>query len=198
MGIDWNVVFFVNFLLLYPNRRPHFEMNFFLSFSSCIFFFILLWNVWSALTQLCHRPSGCQWINSSLLPLLQYGRTPLHLAANNGSLEVVRHLCLAGANTEAVTHVSHRAAYCLLFLFYFLTHFTPRHHSFLSLGGCWWIEGQSFWVQWSPMKSGFFSYGFHMMDFSCSQWSKTRFNSESLLRKVVLTIMGHSWCGIHV
>lgn len=125
MGIDWNVVFFVNFLLLYPNRRPHFEMNFFLSFSSCIFFFILLWNVWSALTQLCHRPSGCQWINSSLLPLLQYGRTPLHLAANNGSLEVVRHLCLTGANTEAITHVSHRAAYGLLF-FLFFNPFYPK------------------------------------------------------------------------
>lgn len=71
----------------------------------------------------------------SLLPLLQYGRTPLHLAANNGSLEVVRHLCLAGANTEAVTHVSHRAASCLFFFLSFFTHFTPRHHSFLSLGG---------------------------------------------------------------
>lgn len=61
----------------------------------------------------------------SPLPLLQYGRTPLHLAANNGSLEVVRHLCLAGANTEAVTHVSHRAASCLL-LFFFFYPFYPK------------------------------------------------------------------------
>lgn len=36
----------------------------------------------------------------------QCGRTPLHLAAHTGSLEVVRHLCLAGANIDAVTHVS--------------------------------------------------------------------------------------------
>uniref|UniRef100_A0A7N8XXS4 non-specific serine/threonine protein kinase n=1 Tax=Mastacembelus armatus TaxID=205130 RepID=A0A7N8XXS4_9TELE len=35
---------------------------------------------------------------------IQYGRTPLHLAANSGSLEVVRHLCLAGANIDAVTN----------------------------------------------------------------------------------------------
>lgn len=38
--------------------------------------------------------------------LMQYGRTPLHLAASNGSLEVVRHLCLAGVNIDAVTSVS--------------------------------------------------------------------------------------------
>lgn len=37
---------------------------------------------------------------------MQYGRTPLHLAASNGSLEVVRHLCLAGVNIDAVTNVS--------------------------------------------------------------------------------------------
>lgn len=62
----------------------------------------------------------------SLLPLLQYGRTPLHLAANNGSLEVVRHLCLAGANTEAVTHVSHRAASCLFFFSFFFLPILPQ------------------------------------------------------------------------
>lgn len=38
--------------------------------------------------------------------LMQYGRTSLHLAASNGSLEVVRHLCLAGVNIDAVTNVS--------------------------------------------------------------------------------------------
>ena len=38
--------------------------------------------------------------------LLQYGRTPLHLAANNGILDVVRYLCLTGANVEALTSVS--------------------------------------------------------------------------------------------
>lgn len=38
--------------------------------------------------------------------LFQYGRTPLHLAANNGILDVVRYLCLAGANVEALTSVS--------------------------------------------------------------------------------------------
>ncbi|KFQ62939.1 Death-associated protein kinase 1, partial [Pelecanus crispus] len=32
-----------------------------------------------------------------------YGRTPLHLAANNGILDVVRFLCLTGANVEALT-----------------------------------------------------------------------------------------------
>lgn len=37
---------------------------------------------------------------------MQYGRTPLHLAASNGSLEVVRRLCLAGVNIDAVTTVS--------------------------------------------------------------------------------------------
>lgn len=47
----------------------------------------------------------------SLFNQLQYGRTPLHLAANNGSLEVVRHLCLAGANIDAVTNVSHHTAF---------------------------------------------------------------------------------------
>ena len=36
---------------------------------------------------------------------LQYGRTPLHMAAINGLLEVVRHLCVAGANTDVVTNV---------------------------------------------------------------------------------------------
>lgn len=36
----------------------------------------------------------------------QYGRTPLHLAANNGILDVVRYLCLMGANVEALTSVS--------------------------------------------------------------------------------------------
>lgn len=45
---------------------------------------------------------------------IQYGRTPLHLAANNGSLEVVRHLCLAGANIDTVTNVSHRTAFYLI------------------------------------------------------------------------------------
>lgn len=39
--------------------------------------------------------------------VFQYGRTPLHLAANNGILDVVRYLCLAGANVEALTSVSH-------------------------------------------------------------------------------------------
>lgn len=39
--------------------------------------------------------------------LPQFGRTPLHVAASNGGLEVVRHLCVAGANTEAITNVSH-------------------------------------------------------------------------------------------
>lgn len=38
----------------------------------------------------------------------QYGRTPLHLAANNGILDVVRYLCLMGANVEALTSVSTR------------------------------------------------------------------------------------------
>lgn len=38
----------------------------------------------------------------------QYGRTPLHLAANNGILDVVRYLCLMGANVEALTLVSTR------------------------------------------------------------------------------------------
>lgn len=54
---------------------------------------------------------GIDWIFllHVFLSLIQYGRTPLHLAANNGSLEVVRHLCLAGANTDAVTNVSHHA-----------------------------------------------------------------------------------------
>ncbi|EGW13559.1 Death-associated protein kinase 1 [Cricetulus griseus] len=33
----------------------------------------------------------------------KYGRTPLHLAANNGILDVVRYLCLMGANVEALT-----------------------------------------------------------------------------------------------
>ena len=51
---------------------------------------------------------------------IQYGRTPLHLAANNGSLEVVRHLCLHGANIDAVTNVSHTRLspfHCFLSLF---------------------------------------------------------------------------------
>lgn len=38
--------------------------------------------------------------------VFQYGRTPLHLAANNGILDVVRYLCLTGANVEALTSVS--------------------------------------------------------------------------------------------
>ncbi|XP_030883274.1 death-associated protein kinase 1-like [Leptonychotes weddellii] len=38
-----------------------------------------------------------------LFCVFQYGRTPLHLAANNGILDVVRYLCLAGANVEALT-----------------------------------------------------------------------------------------------
>lgn len=29
------------------------------------------------------------------------------MAASNGGLEVVRHLCVAGANTEAINNVSH-------------------------------------------------------------------------------------------
>uniref|UniRef100_A0A673NR54 non-specific serine/threonine protein kinase n=1 Tax=Sinocyclocheilus rhinocerous TaxID=307959 RepID=A0A673NR54_9TELE len=33
-----------------------------------------------------------------------FGRTALHLAASNGGLEVVRHLCVTGANTEAITN----------------------------------------------------------------------------------------------
>lgn len=48
---------------------------------------------------------------------MQYGRTPLHLAASNGSLEVVRHLCLAGVNIDAVTNVSSQQ---LFFFYYFI------------------------------------------------------------------------------
>lgn len=39
--------------------------------------------------------------------LSQFGKTPLHVASSNGGLEVVRHLCVAGVNTEAITNVSH-------------------------------------------------------------------------------------------
>lgn len=42
----------------------------------------------------------------SFFCLFQYGRTALHLAANNGILDVVRYLCLSGANVEALTSVS--------------------------------------------------------------------------------------------
>ncbi|XP_016428085.1 death-associated protein kinase 1-like [Sinocyclocheilus rhinocerous] len=35
---------------------------------------------------------------------VRFGRTALHLAASNGGLEVVRHLCVTGANTEAITN----------------------------------------------------------------------------------------------
>uniref|UniRef100_A0A672KMA4 Death-associated protein kinase 1-like n=1 Tax=Sinocyclocheilus grahami TaxID=75366 RepID=A0A672KMA4_SINGR len=35
---------------------------------------------------------------------IEFGRTALHLAASNGGLEVVRHLCVTGANTEAITN----------------------------------------------------------------------------------------------
>lgn len=44
----------------------------------------------------------CPWSFS----FFQYGRTPLHLAANNGILDVVRYLCLTGANVEVLTSVS--------------------------------------------------------------------------------------------
>lgn len=71
------------------------------------------------------RVISCKcWLECSVLfgflgffsPRMQYGRTPLHLAASNGSLEVVRHLCLAGVNIDAVTNVSSRQLlffYCL-------------------------------------------------------------------------------------
>ncbi|KAM6177396.1 LOW QUALITY PROTEIN: death-associated protein kinase 1-like [Erethizon dorsatum] len=39
----------------------------------------------------------------------KYGRTPLHLAANNGILDVVRYLCLMGASVEALTLDGKRA-----------------------------------------------------------------------------------------
>lgn len=63
------------------------------------------------------------WLKTNLWNdsvFIQYGRTPLHLAANNGSLEVVRHLCLHGANIDAVTNVSHTqlsSFHCFLSLF---------------------------------------------------------------------------------
>ncbi|KAK1334392.1 hypothetical protein QTO34_005396 [Cnephaeus nilssonii] len=50
-----------------------------------------------------HRSSGTIVRALVCLCVLQYGRTPLHLAANNGILDVVRYLCLAGANVEALT-----------------------------------------------------------------------------------------------
>lgn len=50
------------------------------------------------------QPCDCLWYFFSS----QYGRTPLHLAANNGILDVVRYLCLMGANVEALTSVSTR------------------------------------------------------------------------------------------
>lgn len=53
-----------------------------------------------------HRSSGTIVRALVCLCVLQYGRTPLHLAANNGILDVVRYLCLAGANVEALTSVS--------------------------------------------------------------------------------------------
>lgn len=59
---------------------------------------------------------------------IQHGRTPLHLAANNGSLEVVRHLCLTGANIDAVTNVSHHIFSSL--------HWFPGHYSFSCLTYC--------------------------------------------------------------
>lgn len=55
-------------------------------------------------------PSSATIVRRTLFGLscvFQYGRTPLHLAANNGILDVVRYLCLAGANVEALTSVSH-------------------------------------------------------------------------------------------
>lgn len=176
-------------------------MNFFLSFSSCFFYASLKCVV---------------GIDSAVSPSLRLSVNKLI------SPECLSFLCSSTAEllctwppTTAAWRWSVTSAWpeptqrpsptwvtallpAFFFFFLFFTHFTPRHHSFLSLGGRWWIEAQSFRVQWSPMKSGFFSYRFHILEFSCSQWSKTRFNSESLLRKVVLTIMGHSWCGIHV
>lgn len=54
--------------------------------------------------------SSCKKDSLGAFCVFQYGRTPLHLAANNGILDVVRYLCLAGANVEALTSVSHLLA----------------------------------------------------------------------------------------